>query len=135
MRDSILISIHPEHVKKILSGEKRYEFRRKVPTVEVRVLVIYATYPIMRVVAWAEVKSVFSDTPERLWRSTRHFAGISKSYFQQYFNGREVAYAIELGSVIELKTPKTLNKLCSSIVAPQSYRFVDDGFLKKLGRA
>jgi predicted transcriptional regulator len=135
MRDSILISIHPEYVKKIISREKRFEFRRKVPTVEVRFLVIYATYPIMRVVALAEVKTVLSDTPERLWRSTRHSAGISKSYFQQYFDGREVAHAIELGRVIELKKPKALDKICSSIVAPQSYRFVDEFFLKKLGRS
>jgi len=135
MRNSILISIHPEYVKKILSREKRFEFRRKVPTVEVRFLVIYATHPIMRVVALAEVTSVLSDTPERLWRSTRHFAGISKNYFLQYFDGREVAHAIELGRVIELRKPKALDKISSSIVAPQSYRFVDDLFLKKLGRS
>lgn len=132
MRDTILISIHPEFVDKILSGQKRFEFRRKVPTGQLCRLVIYATAPVMRVVAVVEVKSVFSDSPERLWCLTHQSAGISKKYYQQYFAGRKIAHAIELGDVCVLNDPKPLAKVCPSVVAPQSYRFVDDSFLKKL---
>lgn len=132
MRDSILISIHPEFVDKILSGEKRFEFRRKVPTTELRRMVIYATSPVMKVVAVAEVKSVVSESPDRLWRSTRQSAGITKEYFQQYFDGRDIGHAIELGHIRKLKAPKSLSAISTSVVAPQSYRFVDEAFLKKL---
>jgi len=134
MRDSILISIHPEFVDKILSGKKRFEFRRKVPMGGIRQMVIYATAPLMHVVAVVEVKSIFSDSPERLWRSTSQSAGISKKNYQKYFKGRDIAYAIELGRVRVLNNPKPLAKICSSLTAPQSYRFVDESFLKKLWR-
>ena len=121
-------------MEKILLGQKRFEFRRKVPTGELCRLVIYATAPLMRVVAVVEVKSVVSDSPERLWRLTHHSAGISKKYYQQYFAGRKIAHAIELGVVHALNNPRPLSKICSSVVAPQSYRFVDESFLKKLGQ-
>ena len=29
---TIILSIHPRHVEKILSGEKRYEYRKQIPT-------------------------------------------------------------------------------------------------------
>jgi len=60
----ILISINPEYVEKILSGEKKYEFRKINPKRKIDALVIYQTYPLMRVVAEAEVKTTFYDSLE-----------------------------------------------------------------------
>jgi predicted transcriptional regulator len=132
MKESILISIHPEYVEKIFSGKKRFEFRRKIPSGQLRRVVIYATAPVKSVVAVVEVKSIFSDSPERLWFLTRRSAGISKKIFKQYFAGRGIAHAIELGNLRVLDNPKTLTAICPSIVAPQSYRFVDESFFDKL---
>ena len=38
---SILLSIKPEYVEKILSGEKRYEFRRKLCKDEIDKIYVY----------------------------------------------------------------------------------------------
>ena len=43
----ILISIKPEYVKRILSGEKMYEYRKRVPA-DVKTVVIYATAPVKK---------------------------------------------------------------------------------------
>ena len=55
-----LLSVKPEYAEKILSGEKIYEFRRRIfKRKDVDILVIYATRPQCRVVADAiELRSV-----------------------------------------------------------------------------
>lgn len=132
MKETILISIHPEHVAKILSGEKRFEFRRKVPSDTVRKMVIYSTAPVMKVVAVAEIDSTITAKPESVWRKTRHASGITKQRFCQYFDKREIAHALSIGSVRELETPVALSELCHSLVPPQSYRFLDASIIEDL---
>lgn len=132
MRETILISIHPEHVEKILSGEKRFEFRKKIPIDKIRRMVIYSTSPVMKVVAVAEIDSTITARPESVWRKTRHASGITKQRFIKYFDNREIAHAISIGSVRELENPISLSTLCQSLVPPQSYRFIDATVLDDL---
>lgn len=132
MKNFILISIHPVYVEKIISGAKRFEYRRRVPVNTFRQMAVYATSPVMRVVAIVNVKSVVTDSPERLWRTTRKSAGISKEHYHQYFEGRKEAHAIEIGNVEVLRDPKSLKCISACFTAPQSYRFIDESILKKL---
>ena len=41
---TIILSIHPKHIEKILSGEKRYEYRKRIP-LDINYLIVYATAP------------------------------------------------------------------------------------------
>lgn len=132
MKETILISIHPEHVEKILSGEKRFEFRKKIPADAVRRMVIYSTSPVMKVVAIAEIDSTITANPESVWRKTRHASGITKQHFTKYFDNHAIAHALAIGTVRELENPVALSKLCHSLVPPQSYRFIDAAFLDAL---
>ena len=63
----ILISINPEHVRKILSGEKKYEYRTKVAKKDAEWLLIYETAPTKRIVAEAKILEVLELPPEELW--------------------------------------------------------------------
>jgi Uncharacterized conserved protein len=119
----ILISINPEFVEKIISGEKRYEFRTRVAKKNVKKIIIYCTFPTMKVLAEAEIKSVISLNPKDLWEETSKYAGISKERFFKYFSGRIIAYAYELGRVTSYETGKPLSDFgCKS--APQSFVYV-----------
>ena len=62
----ILISINPEHVAKILSGEKKFEYRTKAAKQDVDSLIIYETTPVKRIVAEAKILEVLELTPEAL---------------------------------------------------------------------
>ena len=55
--DTIILSIHPSHIEKILSGEKRYEYRKRIPT-DIRYIVVYATAPIKMIVALIKIDSI-----------------------------------------------------------------------------
>lgn len=123
--ETIILSIHPSHIEKILSGEKRYEYRKRIPT-DIRHIVVYATAPVKMIVALIEVDTVIRGTPENVWEETKNHAGISKDFFMHYFADHQDSYAIKFKAVSKLKTPKSLMCLENNIVAPQSYAYLKD---------
>jgi adenylate kinase len=122
----LLISIHPEFVEKILSGQKVFEFRKILPSKLPSHLVIYATNPVQKVVAVAEVEGAMSGSPSEIWERTGKGAGISRAYFRQYFSGRKTANAFQLGKVFELKIGIPLAEINPKLVAPQSFLFLQN---------
>ncbi len=119
----MLLSINPEHVENILLGTKRFEFRKVRCKYEVSKIIIYATAPVMRVVAEAEVTGIIEDNPDRVWSLTAEYAGISKGVFDKYFTGKIKAVAYCLGKVERYSQPKTLSDYGISF-APQSFIYV-----------
>lgn len=123
MKKKIVIAINPQHVKNILSGIKKYEYRKIAAKQDVSTIIIYETSPIKRVVAEAEIIEVLMMPPEELWQQTKELSGISKQFFDQYFNGREVAYAYKLGRIKVYSQPKLLLEYGIK-VAPQSFVYI-----------
>ena len=119
----ILISINPEHVENIISGKKKYEFRKIAAKQDVSSIIIYETTPIKRIVAEAEILDVIMLPPEQLWKETKQSAGISKMFFDEYFQGRQIAYAYKLGKITVYKEPKRLVDFGVKS-APQSFVYV-----------
>ena len=66
----ILLSINPQHVQSIFDGTKEYEFRKIQCKEKVDGIIIYATYPVMKVVAEVEVEEILIDTPREIWKRT-----------------------------------------------------------------
>lgn len=107
----------------ILSGKKRFEFRRRIFAQSVEVVLIYSTVPVKQVVAEFRVKAVLTGNLDYLWRRTRDFAGIEKKVFFEYFKGVHVGHAIEIGQVTRYKYPYCpIQKL--GIRPPQSYVYL-----------
>lgn len=121
----VLLSIKPEFAEKILLGEKLFEFRKVLPrTHKLTTVVIYATMPVGKVVGEFKVGEVLTDTPKKIWDSTRLSAGISKKYFNEYFTGKDLAHAIGVKSARRYKKPVNLCKYVPSGVAPQSFCYI-----------
>ena len=123
MKKKILISIQPTHVQNILSGIKKYEYRKAVARQEVSSLLIYETTPIMKVVAEVDVLDIVAASPADLWDQTKGSSGISKEFFDDYFKGRDVAYAYKLGKIKVFKQPKSLGDYGVKH-APQSFLYI-----------
>lgn len=119
-----LLSIKPEFVEKIFSGEKQVEFRKSCFKEDVQTVVVYATMPVGKIVGEFEIETILSDSPEELWEQTKAVAGISFAFFNEYFSGREVAYGIKIKRVRRYK--KALNPYLEEpdFVAPQSFRYI-----------
>jgi len=119
----MLLSINPEHVENILSGKKRYEFRKRRCKADIDMILIYSTSPVMKVVGEVEVTNVIVDHPNKLWDTTANFAGISKDFFDKYFENKEHAVAYELGRVNKYDKPLNLEDFDIN-AAPQSFIYV-----------
>jgi len=124
MTNALLLSVHPEYVARILSGEKVFEFRKTVPTPMVTHLAIYATAPVKKIVAVAEVEGAVIGSKSGVWKSTCYGAGITNKHFNSYFTGIAQAKAYKLGSVFGIQSPVALSEINRKMVAPQSYRFL-----------
>ena len=123
MKRKILISINPEHVQNIIAGIKKYEYRKIAAKQDISSIIIYETTPIKRIVAEAEIIDVLELPPEELWNQTKNESGISKAFFDKYFDNRMVAYAYKLGKIRVYDTPNTLMDYGVK-AAPQSFVYV-----------
>ena len=119
----IILSINPEHVKNIINGTKKFEYRTKVAKSNVKKIIIYETTPIKKVVAEVEMVEVLMMKPDDLWDETKEQSGITKSFFDSYFENRNVAYAYRLGKVKVYKEPKKLEEFGLKC-APRSFAYV-----------
>ena len=119
----ILLPIHPEFVAKIRSGEKRFEFRTRVPAAlnDDPLVLVYATAPVRAIVGYFRVGSVLALSPTAMWRATKAEAGISRARFSVYFRGRPTAYAMEIAEFRAFVRPCSLEALRGTPAPPQSF--------------
>lgn len=121
----ILLSIKPEYANKILTGEKKFEFRKVgFSHNNIEAVVIYATKPIGKVIGEFTVTQVHQDQPSKIWELTKKHAGIDKNFFDDYYQDKQLAYAIGVGKVIRYENPITLEELKPGLTAPQSFRYL-----------
>lgn len=120
----MLLSINPEHVENILNHTKRFEFRKSRCKRSVDSLIIYCTAPVKMVICEARIARVIEGSPKEVWNETKGAAGISKSFFDEYYQGKEKAVAYELEAVVEYGEPKSLSDFGLNH-PPQSFSYVD----------
>lgn len=119
----IIISIKKEYVDKIISGEKKYEYRTRVAKNDINKIIIYCTIPTKKVVAEAEIVGVLAMSRDQLWDETSKHAGISKDGFMKYFEKNEIAYAYKLGKITVFEKKKDLIDYGLKW-APQSFVYI-----------
>lgn len=120
---TILLAIKPEFVERIFSGDKKFEFRRRVALCNVDKIVIYATRPICAVVGAVDVCGIISGTPDDVWARTCNAAGIDRGFFDSYFSGENMAYAYKLGHVLRFDVPRPLSDF-GVRTAPQGFVYI-----------
>ncbi len=129
-----LYSIKPIYSNKIISGNKTYELRKKMPAKKIDYMLIYSSSPVSKVVGYAEVKGVHKNTVSEIWKFTSKYAGITKQAYEEYFKGYGDAYAIELGSIKKFTRPFAINEINPDYVAPQSFSYIDQNEFKRIIR-
>ena len=123
MKNRILLAINPEYVDKILDGSKKYEYRKTIAKKNINSILIYKTHPYKEIVAEVQIIKILATKPNKLWNETKYSSGISKSFFNKYFFGRDIAYAYQLGKIKNFKKPKKLSDYGIKFT-PQSFIYV-----------
>jgi predicted transcriptional regulator len=120
----VLYPIKPVYVERILSGEKTFELRKRLPANEFNNVVIYSTTPVGLVVGYATVKTVHKSDVLELWNKVSKHAGIGKKDYLAYFENSKQACAIEFNEVYKFVRPFPINTLNMEISVPQSFCYV-----------
>jgi predicted transcriptional regulator len=118
---NLIISIKPQFVEKILSGEKKYEFRRRIYKKEVEKIYIYQTLPYAGIVAYFTPGEIVKDTPQNLWDRFKDVSGTTEEHLLGYLHDKEYGYAIEITDLKIFEEPF----IPKGIAAPQSYKYIE----------
>lgn len=121
----VLISIKPQYVKKILSGEKRFELRKSIPKKDVNKYWIYSSSPEKRIVGYFYSDCIIEKNIDDLWMIVKDKACIEKEDFDTYFFDKNKGYAIKITRVIKLKESLNPKDYILNFKAPQSFYYVD----------
>lgn len=132
----MVLSVHPRHVARILSGRKTIELRRTRPQVlPGQPIALYSTTPESALVAVVKVARLEVATPDAL-RSDEllEAAQISADEYDAYFRGADRAVALHLRDVAPLRNRVALSQIRErrQYFPPQTWHFFDAAGLRAL---
>lgn len=123
----VVFSIKPDYCNKIVKGQKTIELRRRFPmsVPAGTTALIYATSPTRALLGIAEIGRVYRRAPPEIWESFSGRACIARKDFDNYFDGVDCGYAIELKHARRLRRPLGLGELRDrfSFEPPQSFLY------------
>ena len=119
----VLLSIKPEFADKIFNGTKKYEFRKSIFKEDIKIIVVYASYPVQEIVGEFEIENILTGKVNKIWNMTKKFSGITKQYYDEYFENKDEANAICIGRIKKYKNSKTLSDF-GIVFPPQSFVYI-----------
>lgn len=125
----VLLSIKPEFVDKIIKGEKKYEYRKRIFKKQIEKIVVYSTMPVGKIVCELKIDGVINDSPEKIWIQTSKYSGVKKDFFMQYFNNKDKGYALKISEVEIFDEPIDPKERFDNFVAPQSFKYIEDNII------
>lgn len=133
MKKIILLSIKPKIVKEIISGEKKYEFRKSFPDLKKRddisdVIYIYESKPTMSIIGTFKVNEYFKMGFDDLM-TTIDASESYKKRIEEYFNSKKTCHAMEISDLRlfrkKLKLEEIRGEICN-FTPGQSYRYLPE---------
>ncbi len=124
----LIISLKPYYADLVFEGLKKVELRRRIGAhLSDRDVFIYVSSPARELRGGFRVGQVWEGSPDDVWDHVADLATVDRREFDNYFQGQDVAYALEVTNVWEYQSPVGLNWLrdrFDDFVVPQSWRYV-----------
>jgi predicted transcriptional regulator len=122
----IVMSIRTKYARKILSGDKRVEVRRKFSKKwKGSKVTIYASGRERSLVGEALIKDVIFDKPENVWERFSDQIGCAKEEFDKYTISRNKVYAVVLDDIVQYRKSISIKEISSlmkeNLRPPQNY--------------
>lgn len=116
------MSIKPRYWELIISGKKKWEFRKfnNIPRNSICMIVFYASAPVSRIVGFSQVTDMTVGYLVDLWDETKRDAGISVYEFEDYYKGHYRGFAMRLGESHEFSAHLPLFN------PPMSWQYMPD---------
>jgi type I restriction enzyme S subunit len=121
---NVLLSIKPKYVDEILSGAKKYEFRRVIFRKSVETIYIYCNSSVKRVFGSFTMGGIPEGTPEEIWNPCHQYGGITGAALFKYFKNASKAYAIKIRNSHRFDAPIDPSTVLPDFSPPQSFRYI-----------
>ena len=131
----ILLGIKPKYAEDILSGRKKWEYRRRPPKIETPVpTALYASDEAKSIVGTCIVTKILQEPIESLIKNTISETASTEQGLKDYFNGLKICSAlrVEKPSRFEMNLDE-IRKVVPGFAAPQNFYYLrNEGSYKKL---
>lgn len=132
----LLMSVRPRYAEAILAGTKTVELRRRAPKHVPPIVVIYGSGHLKSVVGVANLHAVHTSSPTEIWERFGEPSNVTRSEFDDYFNGSQHASALVLENARSADNRMPLSDLRDiGLEPPQSWRYVSREHLSRLNDA
>ena len=105
---AIIMPIKKIYADYIMTGEKKFEFRKNLCNQSCNEMVLYATSPYKSVIGKVSILGKVSLTKETLWKYVSPYAGITWEQYCKYFAKVDNASAYILGTAERFIPERTL---------------------------
>lgn len=128
----VLLPIRPRYAFPIVRGHKKVEFRKTPFRTPPAYAVIYASSPVQRVVGYFSVSTIRVDSVENLWQKYGEVGCIEQRDFEDYYADSKTGVVLEIGEVVTLPDPVSLEALGLDSRPPQSFSYVSASVLDRM---
>ena len=123
---SVILSIKPQYAEKIYNQTKTYEYRKAIFGDDVKKVYVYATKPISNIIGFFIINKIIQGSPSAVWDKTSKGSGITKEFYDDYFNGHNTSYAIKIKSVKLFNTPIDPKSIIKNFRHPQNFIYYNE---------
>lgn len=117
-----IMSIKPEFVSEMIKGTKKFEYRKSFLKEIPEKCYIYSTLPVGKVVGYFTIRKVHRSGVQEIWIRTKKSSGITKSFYNAYYSGKEKAVAIEIENLVIFDEFMDYSDFDKKGKVPQSYK-------------
>jgi len=122
---AVLLSIKPKYADLILDGSKTVELRRRWPSNDVGVMIIYSSAPVQRLTGVALIKEIKECDLEQLWAiSQSHGGGVTYEELEEYVDKKKQVYGVMLGRVVPAEFLADPKSLFPDFTPPQGFMYL-----------
>ena len=82
---------------------------------------IYASRPISKIVGEFKINKIINDTPANIWNQTKKHSGVTKSFFQKYYAGKDKGVALKIKECKKYKEAVEPTTVIANFKVPQSF--------------
>ena len=128
---SVLLSIKPKYAHAIMSGKKKYEFRKRIPK-NFSKIYLYSSSNVQKIIGYLEIGKIIEATPQKLWRMYGKLGGIEREDFFTYFEGYNEGYSMEIKKAKKFKCPIDPYLSYKKFTPPMSYFYISEEKIAKM---
>jgi len=122
-----LMAIHPRYADAILDGDKQVEFRKRRLASDITTVLIYATFPVQKIVGEFRIREMVVGAPDAIWEEFGDVGIIDRNSFGDYYASSENAVAIVVDAATRYERSQPLSELTPAPAIPQSFSYIARG--------